>query len=362
MNPVRDPVTVRDQVMDSQPVIDSDPAAGPETDPVTGFAIPASWLLLSPDSEVRAKIRSGRWTILSNGLLCRRGLTTGTTAAAACKAAVLSLKRPVKSIEVATPVGILVSIPVVADKGFCLAIKEGGDHKFDVTAGLEIAASARPAEETVLVAGKGIGKIVGQGLCDEVSRPAISPTARKQIMLAISEALQETGLSGARIELSVPRGEEVAGQTLNPRLGIVGGISILGSTGFVEPWNDHFIEDRALELKEAKRVVATTGRVGLKMSRMLFPDHKVVLMGSQLDRLDFGQDQESILCGLPALILKWAWPGLLENTGYNTVADMAEREPQHCNIIRALQMAKEKLPKTRIVLLNRDGSILADVP
>ncbi len=348
--------------MDSQPVIDSDPAAGPETDPVTGFAIPASWLLLSPDSEVRAKIRSGRWTILSNGLLCRRGLTTGTTAAAACKGAILSLKGQVKSIEVATPVGILVSLPVVADRGFCLATKEGGDHKFDVTAGLEIAASAQPAEETALVAGRGIGKIVGRGLCDEVSRPAISPSARKQIMLAVSQALQETELSGARIELSVPRGEEVAGQTLNPRLGIVGGISILGSTGFVEPWNDHFIEDRALELKEAKRVVATTGRVGLKMSRMLFPDHKVVLMGSQLDRLDFGPDQESILCGLPALILKWAWPGLLENTGYNTVADMAEREPQHRNIIRALQMAKEKLPKTRIVLLNRDGSILADVP
>lgn len=386
MNSVRDPVTVKDQdtirdpviakdqdtakdkdtirdpVMYSQPVIDSDPAAGPEKDPVTGFAIPASWLLLSPDRQAREKIRSGRWAILSSGLLCRRGLTTGTTAAAACKGAILSLKKPVKNIEVKTPVGISVSIPVVADRGFCLAIKDGGDHKFDVTAGLEIAASARPAEETALLAGKGIGKIVGRGLCDEVSRPAISPSARKQIMLAITQALQETELSGASIELSVPRGEEVAEQTLNPRLGIVGGISILGSTGFVEPWNDHFIEDRALELRQAKRVVATTGRVGLKMSRMLFPDHKVVLMGSQLDRLDFSPDQESILCGLPALILKWAWPRLLENTGYNTVAEMAEREPQHRNIIRALQMAKEKLPKTRIVLLYRDGSILADVP
>mgnify|MGYP003606299709 FL=1 len=362
MNPARDPVTARDPITDSQPVIDSDPSVGPETDPVTGFAIPASWLHLSSDPEAREKIKSGRWAILSSGLLCRRGLTTGTTAAAACKAAVLSLKETVKSIEVTTPVGICVSLPVVADRGFCLAIKDGGDHKFDVTAGLEIAASARPAGETALVAGKGIGKIVGRGLCDEVGRPAISPSARKQIMLAVSQALQETGLSGARIELTVPRGEELAGQTLNPRLGIVGGLSILGSTGFVEPWNDHFIEDRSLELKEAKRVVVTTGRVGLKMSRMLFPDHKTVLMGSQLDRLDFGQDQESILCGLPALILKWAWPGLLENTGYNTVADMAENEPRHSNITRALKMAKEKLPKTRIVLLDRDGSILADVP
>jgi len=362
----RDPV--RDSIMDSKPImasppfLDSDPAASPETDPVTGFSIPASWLLLSADTKAREKIKSGRWTILSNGLLCRRGLTTGTTAAAACKGAILSLKKPVKSLEVMTPIGISVSLPVVADRGFCLATKDGGDHKFDITAGIEIAASARPAEETALMAGRGIGKIVGRGLCDEVGRPAISPSARKQIMSAISQALQETDLVGAVVELTVPRGEELAGQTLNPRLGIVGGISILGSTGFVEPWNDHFIEDRALELKEARKVVATTGRMGLKMSRMLFPDHRAVLIGSQLDRLDFGPDQESILCGLPALILKWAWPGLLENTGYNTVADMVEREPQHKNIIRALQIARERLPNTRIVLLGRDGSILADVP
>ena len=348
--------------MHSNKALDCYPTESSMKDPVTGFAIPASWLRLCPDPEAREKIKSGRWAILSNGMLCRRGLTTGTTAAAACKGAVLSLKGAVKCVEVMTPAGISVSLSVVTDRGFCLAIKDGGDHKFDVTAGLEIAASAQPAEDTALVAGKGIGRIAGRGLCDELGRPALSPSARKQIMLAISQALQETDLSGARIELTVPRGEELAGQTLNPRLGIVGGLSILGSTGFVEPWNDHFIEDRALELREAKRVVATTGRVGLRMSRMLFPDHKVVLMGSQLDRLDFGQDQESILCGLPALILKWAWPRLLENTGYNTVAEMAEREPKHRNIIRALQMAKERLPRTRIVLLGRDGSILADVP
>ena len=116
--------------MDSKPIVasppftDSDPAASPETDPVTGFSIPASWLLLSADTQVREKIKSGRWTILSNGLLCHRGLTTGTTAAAACKGAVLSLKGPVKSLEVMTPVGISVSFPVVADKGFCLATKD----------------------------------------------------------------------------------------------------------------------------------------------------------------------------------------------------------------------------------------------
>jgi cobalt-precorrin-5B (C1)-methyltransferase len=331
-------------------------------DPVTGFVVPPSWIKLCPDPQALQKIQSGRWVILSSGLLCRPGLTTGTTAAAACKGAILSLKGSVHNLEIETPAGIPVSLPVVAKKGFCIAVKDGGDHKFDVTAGLEIAAQASASEETTLVAGKGVGRILARGLCDEVGRPAISPSARGQIMLAISQALQETGLAGAEVELSIPRGVELARETLNPRLGILGGISILGSTGFVEPWNDHFIGDRALELKEAKKVLVTTGRTGLKFCRVLFPDHKAVLMGSQLDLLAFEEDQESILCGLPALILKWAWPQILDETGYGTVAEMVEIEPQHRNITKALQMAKEKLPETRIVLLHKDGSTLADVP
>ena len=340
----------------------ADTAKGAVKDPITGFAIPASWIRLCPDPQALEKIQSGRWVILSSGILSRRGLTTGTTAAAACKGAVLSLRRSVHNLHIATPAGIPVSLTVMAKEGFCLAVKDGGDHQSDVTAGLEIVAQARPSEETSLVAGKGIGRIVARGLCDEVGRPAISQSAREQIMLAILQALQETGLAGAKVELSVPRGEELANTTLNPRLGIMGGISILGSTGFVEPWNDHFIGDRALELKEAKKVLVTTGRKGLKFSRILFPDHKAVLMGSQLDRLTFEKDQESILCGLPALILKWAWPQILDETGYGTVAEMVEMEPQHRNIAKALHMAKEKLPDTRIVLLHKDGSTLADVP
>lgn len=332
------------------------------TDPVTGFQIPDSWIKACPDPEALQKIQSGRWVLLSSGLLLQRGLTTGTTAAAACKGAVLSLNGPVDHLEVMTPAGIRVSLPVLGKDGFCVAVKDAGDHQFDVTRGLEMVAQAGPAEETVFTAGPGVGMIVRKGLCDEVGRPAISPSARQQIMSAISEGLEETGRDHVHVELNVPRGLERAKKTLNPELGIMGGISILGSTGFVEPWNDHFIGDRALELKGAQKVVVTTGRTGLKFSRILFPDHKAVLMGSQLDRLEFRKDQESILCGLPALILKWAWPRVLEGTNYGTVAEMAEKEPQHDNIALALERAKKKLPHTRIVLLRRDGSILGDAP
>jgi cobalt-precorrin-5B (C1)-methyltransferase len=87
-----------------------------------------------------------------------------------------------------------------------------------------------------------------------------------------------------------------------------------------------------------------------------------VLVGSRLDRIKFEGDQESILCGLPALILKWAWPDVLEGTGRGTVADLVQKDPDHGNIARALEKAKKKLPNTRIVLLQKDGSIFKDIP
>lgn len=332
----------------------------PIIDPVTGFEIPKSWIA-DAGPKALEKISSGLWVLLSDGSMLRRGATTGTTAAAACKGAILSLVNDAKEVEVITPAGIIVSLPVNACKGVCSAFKEGGDHQLDVTSGIEIIAVASHSDSIELIAGKGIGKISRRGLCAPIGRAAISQSARKQIKVAIEEGLALTGLKGAKVELSVPRGEEVALRTLNPKLGIVGGISILGSTGFVEPWNEHLIEGRAEELKGIDNVLATTGRTGLKYSRILFPNHKAVLIGSQLHHLEFSKGQDSILCGLPALILKWAWPEVLEGTGYNTIAEMIERDPTHANISVALQKAKAKLPFTRIVLLQRDGKIFKDV-
>jgi cobalt-precorrin-5B (C1)-methyltransferase len=331
-------------------------------DPVTGFEIPDAWIRLCKDRDGPGKIRSGRWVLLADGRLLRRGLTTGTTAAAACKGAVISLFQPRDYVEVPTPVGIRVSVHVKAREGFCAAVKDGGDHQFDVTHGTEIVASASRFDETELVIGKGIGTISAPGLCAPRGRPAISQSARKQILEAIAEGLQETGLKGARVELSVPCGEDLAAKTLNPKLGVIGGISILGSTGFVEPWNEHLGESRSGEIKGLKKVVVTTGRTGLKFSRILFPDHKAVLIGSRLDLLEFEEGQESVLCGLPALILKWSWPQVLEGTGCGTVAELVERSPGHENISLALKKAKDKLPFTRIVLLHKDGRVFRDMP
>jgi len=162
------------------------------------------------------------------------------------------------------------------------------------------------------------------------------------------------------VKLSVRDGERIAEETMNPKVGVLGGISILGSTGFVEPWNEHLGESREADIRKPDRVVVTTGRVGLKYSRFLFPKHQVVLLGNQLDRLHFRDDQESVLCGLPALILKWGMPDILEGTGYGTVAEMVERKPDHPRIGEAIRAVRARLPGTRVVLIRRDGSILMD--
>lgn len=311
---------------------------------------------------------SGCWVLLSDGALLRRGYTTGTTAAAACKGAVATLAKSnelsseaIQKVEILTPANIRVNVPVSAKKGMCTAVKRGGDHESDVTSGIVISARAEVSKETELVPGSGVGRITRPGLCAAESKPAISQSARREIMGAIEEGLFASGIPGARVELNVHGGEGIAKKTLNPKVGVVGGISILGSTGFVEPWNEHLGESRIEEIKGLKRVVVTTGRIGLRYSRILFPKHKVVLIGSQLERLEFGESQDSILCGLPALILKWGMPEILESTGYSTVAEMVEKEPDHLRIELALENVIKRVPNTRIVLLCRDGRILKDV-
>lgn len=327
-------------------------------DPVTGLRIPDEWLRRSSLEDIEERIKSGLWVLLSNGQMLRRGLTTGTTASAACKGAVLSLAGDVEEVDVWTPSGITVRVKVEACSGRCTAQKDAGDHSSDITHGIRIVASASPSERSELVAGEGIGRIGREGLSADIGKPAISRSAHAQIMRAIDEGVRETGLNGARVELSVPEGRRIALKTLNPSVGVEGGISILGSTGFVEPWNVH-LEENVSESLKLDRVVATTGRTGLRYSRMLFPDHTAVLIGSKLDLLRT-RSGETVLCGLPGLILRWAEPELLNGTGYATVAEMIEREPDHPAIERALENLRKMLPGTRIVLIKRDGSIFRD--
>ena len=331
-------------------------------DPVNDFQIPLEWLdqVDMPSQELSEGVAAGLLVVLSNGKVLHRGFTTGTTAAAVAKASVLSIQGDVDSVSVPTPSGIRAQLPVKAAAGRAEVIKIPGDHESDATGGLVFIAEASPASRIELIAGAGIGRVTRGGLQVEAGEPAINPAPQRQILDAIREALDETGLEGATVTLSIPDGEAVGAKTLNPQVGVQGGISILGTTGFVEPWSDHLGETKMDLIRDAAKVVLTTGRIGMRYSQMLFPEHTVVMVGSRLDEGIKASGGETVICGLPGLILKWAIPDILDGTGFNTVQEIVDNNRANPIIDRALEAVVKKSGGARIMLLDRDGDIVRD--
>lgn len=171
----------------------------------------------------------------------REGFTTGTAAAAAAKAAALLLAgaEAPRRVDVPLPAGGRLEIPIEfcrpeGSGALARVIKDAGDDP-DVTHGAAIEALVEPrhAGGLQLRGGVGVGTVTRPGLPVAVGQPAINPAPRLQIAAAVAEA----GLEHAVVTIVVPDGERLAGRTLNPRLGIVGGISILGTRGTVRPYS-----------------------------------------------------------------------------------------------------------------------------
>lgn len=171
----------------------------------------------------------------------RSGFTTGTCAAAAAKAAALlllgRLDRP--EVEVALPDGARICFPLVLHErteGSARAgvRKDAGDDP-DITQGVMVIASAvfKEGQGLLFQAGEGIGTVTKPGLALATGEPAINPVPREMIRRAVAEVTDQ----GFIITLSIPGGEELAAKTFNPRLGIVGGLSVLGTTGRVRPFS-----------------------------------------------------------------------------------------------------------------------------
>ncbi len=219
------------------------------------------------------------------------GFSTGTAAAAAAKGALLELLGlpcP-ESLEVALPGGGRISIPLhrhgrEGAAGVAAVIKDAGDDP-DVTNGAEIGARVRElpagdASGVVFVAGRGVGRVTKPGLSLKVGEPAINPVPRRMIRAAL-ESVWEKVYPGTsmrlEVEVFVPRGEELARRTLNPRLGIVGGISILGTTGLVKPFSHAAYRATivaALKVARAaglEKVVFTTGGKSEELLRPRLP-------------------------------------------------------------------------------------------
>ena len=210
--------------------------------------------------------------VVSQGKLMRRGYTTGSCAAAASKAAVVMLLsgEETDSIKLDTPKGITLTLDVLdilRGPGFarCAIRKDSGDDPDDTNGTLIYATVSSlhagiPEEELVMQprtasveqlddrveiwGGIGVGKVTKPGLSCKVGGPAINPVPRKMITREVLAAMKQYGCDETlRVVISIPDGPAIAPKTFNPRLGIEGGISVLGTSGIVEPMSDRALID-----------------------------------------------------------------------------------------------------------------------
>jgi cobalt-precorrin-5B (C1)-methyltransferase len=332
-------------------------------DPLTGFEYPEDWVAKCTMPEMLRMAEQGLGILTSSGSVLRRGFTTGTTAAAAAKAAVLSLKTDTETVSVTLPCGIPVDVPAHGHAGTGSSAKFAGDYPSDVTAGLEFQAEASCQTGDITVAfGEGIGRFSRDTPRYMKGTPAVSPTALSCIVRSVQEALDVIGESGITVRISAPRGATISHKTLNLRMGVIGGISVLGTTGLVEPWDDHLTESTIDRVAAANQPVLTTGRVGLRFSRLLFPDREVILIGGNLkNALDAARGKVT-LCGLPALILRHINPQILDGTGFLTVEELAGSPQFPAILAETLRKFRQTRSQVTVVLINREGTIIGESP
>ncbi len=206
----------------------------------------------------------------------RCGYTTGTCAALAAQAAARALllgERP-EEVSLRTPKGVLVTAPALeletgSDWARCAVQKDAGDD-VDATDGILIYACVRRRPGLVTVdGGEGVGRVTKPGLDQPVGAAAINRVPRQMILAQVQEILKQAGLEdGLEIVISAPQGRQLAQKTFNPNLGIVGGISILGVSGIVEPQSLQALLDsieveiKMLAAQGWDKIVVTPGNYG----------------------------------------------------------------------------------------------------
>ncbi len=199
--------------------------------------------------------------VYKNHKKLRCGYTTGTCAAAASKAAVRMLitKMPVKEIEIYTPKGVTLNLEIldicITDEYAECAVKKDAGDDADCTNGILVYSRASFLPEGIVTdGGEGVGRITKPGLGQPEGAAAINSVPRKMIMEAALSELKAAGIeTGLKIIISVPGGEEIAKKTFNPRLGIEGGISILGTSGIIEPMSEKALTDAIyIEMKQKR--------------------------------------------------------------------------------------------------------------
>ena len=205
------------------------------------------------------------------------GLTTGTCATAAAVAATLRLIKgeTPDEVPVLLPNGETIMVAIGYGEGYAYCIKEAGDDP-DVTNGLEIRASVEPAESFEIYGGKGVGKFTLPGFDYPPGEAAINKAPREMIRHNLEPL--NIDYSPLTITISVPQGAEIALRTFNPRLGIEGGISIIGVSGIVKPFSEKaFIDSirKCMTIAKAsgsERVVINSGGKSERFVKSLYPN------------------------------------------------------------------------------------------
>lgn len=299
------------------------------------------------------RIKKGSMTIeeynSKNGML-KSGYTTGTCATAAAKAAVFLLAgnspKYCKAMQVQLPIGITLQIPIeevfTSEHSITVLVRKYSGDDPDITNGILIGAKAEfvdkekgdNCDESVaerqcveICGGEGVGRITKAGLLLPVGEAAINPTPRETIQREVFEVLKTHGIKrNVRITILAKGGEEIAKKTFNPKLGIIGGISILGTTGLVTPMSsDALIETIALEMKfqmqRTHRIVAAPGAYGSRFlkTELGIDSNDLVefsnYLGEMLDIAVQLSVEELLICGHLGKMVKLA--GGIMNTHSN---------------------------------------------
>ena len=246
----------------------------------------------------------------------REGFTTGSCAAAAALASCLWQRDGAcpERVEIVVPAGKTFAPEIIAHGGYvCGVIKDGGDDP-DITTGSEVRARVRLMESDGgirFLAGDGVGTITLPGMKLPVGEAAINPVPRRMIEQAVRQVFPARA---AEVTVSIPGGEELAKRTFNPRLGVVGGLSVLGTTGVVRPMSEEALKETIrLELsvrksQGAEEIGLVFGSQGERAANALFPCMQAVQMsnfvGFALDcaaELGFAR---AMLLGQPGKLVK----------------------------------------------------------
>lgn len=252
----------------------------------------------------------------SQGKNLRCGYTTGSCATAASKAAAAMLLtgERIDSVRIDTPKGIVLNLEplevmLTADFASCAIRKDSGDDPDDTNGVLVYAKVEKTAEPGIMIeGGLGVGRVTKPGLACAVGGPAINPTPRKMITTEVGKVMAEAGYTGGlKVTISIPAGVEIAKKTFNPRLGIIGGLSVLGTSGIVEPMSEKalvetmYVEIRAQQAAGNKNLLVFFGNYGEDFTRdemKLDLEGHVTCSNFVGELLDY-----AVFCGFETLLL-----------------------------------------------------------